>query len=65
MDECCLIFDLICARPVEKRDTYTECFLNRDESSSITFRIEYNHGYQHAAPEKQVRVVNRCASAGN
>jgi transcriptional regulator with XRE-family HTH domain len=56
MDECCLIFDLSVQTGGKER-YFTECFLNRDESSNITFRIEYNHGYQHAAPEKQSELL--------
>lgn len=56
MDECCLIFDLS-VRAGGRERYYTECFLNREEGSSITFNIEYNHGYQHATPEKKAALL--------
>jgi len=56
MDECCLIFDLSVQAGGKER-YYTECFLNREKNSSVTFRIEYNHGYQHATPEKQTELL--------
>lgn len=56
MDECCLIFDLS-VRAGAKERYYTECFLNRDESSTISFDIVYGEGYQHAPTGKESAVV--------
>jgi hypothetical protein len=56
MDECCLIFDLT-VRTGAKERYYTECFLNRDESSTITFDIVYNNGYQYAPKEVQDQLL--------
>ena len=57
MDECCLIFDLSVQSDSVKERYYTECYLNRDESSSVVFDISYNDGYQHATPEKQSKLL--------
>lgn len=57
MDECCLIFDLSVQSDNVKERYYTECYLNRDESSSVVFDISYNDGYQHATPEKQSKLL--------
>lgn len=57
MDECCLIFDLS-VRAGAKERYYTECFLNRDESSTISFDIVYGEGYQHAPQEKKVQLLD-------
>jgi hypothetical protein len=56
MDECCLIFDLS-VRAGAREKYYTECFLNRDESSTITFDIVYGKGYQHAPKEVQNQLL--------
>lgn len=57
MDECCLIFDLTVKSNNIKERYYSECYLNRDESSVIVFDITYNNGYQHATPEKQSKLL--------
>ncbi|SKC58103.1 helix-turn-helix domain-containing protein [Maledivibacter halophilus] len=57
MDECCLIFDLAIKSDGVKERYYTECYLNRDESSAVVFDISYNDGYQHASPEKQSKLL--------
>lgn len=36
---------------------FTECFLNREKNSKIKFTVGYNHGYQHATPEKQAELL--------
>jgi transcriptional regulator with XRE-family HTH domain len=44
---------------VQRRERYhTECFLNRDESSTISFDIVYGDGYQHAPQEKKVQLLD-------
>lgn len=57
MDECCLIFDLSIQSDGVKEKYYTECFLNRDETSAVVFDISYNHGYQHADPQEQSKLL--------
>ncbi len=56
MDECCLIFELTIKSGVKDR-YYSECFLNRDETSSVSFDITYKDGYQFATPEKQKELL--------
>lgn len=56
MDECCLIFDLSVRSSIKER-YYTECYLNRDESSKITLDVVYGAGYQHAPREKQIALL--------
>ena len=57
MDECCLIFDLTVKSSNIKERYYSECYLNRDEGSTIVFEITYNDGYQHATQEKQNKLL--------
>jgi transcriptional regulator with XRE-family HTH domain len=57
MDECCLIFNLS-VRAGAKERYYTECFLNRDHTSTISFDIVYGDGYQHAPQEKKVELLD-------
>ncbi len=56
MDECCLVFDLTVESGGGER-YFTECFLNREKDSKIKFTVGYNHGYQHATPEKQSELL--------
>jgi transcriptional regulator with XRE-family HTH domain len=56
MDECCLVFDLSIRSGVKER-YHNECFLNRDETSTISFDVVYGKGYQHATPEKQSELL--------
>jgi len=56
MDECCLIFDLTVESGGGEK-YFTECFLNREKDSKIKFTVGYNHGYQHATPEKQAELL--------
>ncbi len=57
MDECCLIFDLEIKSEGVKEKYYTECFLNRDEGSSLEFNVSYKNGYQHSTAEKQQNLI--------
>ena len=56
MDECCLIFDLSIESSIKER-YYSECFLNRDETSNIRFDIAYSGGYENSTPEKQKELL--------
>jgi len=56
MDECCIIFDLSIDSTVTER-YHSECFLNRDESSKISFSIRYGGGYEHSSQEKKVKLL--------
>lgn len=56
MEECCLVFDLS-VRSGAKERYHSECFLNRDENSTIAFDIVYGKGYQHASPEKKAKLL--------
>ncbi len=56
MEECCLVFDLS-VRTAIGESYYTECYLNRDETSLVRFEIAYAKGYQHAPPEKQKKIL--------
>jgi transcriptional regulator with XRE-family HTH domain/DNA-binding XRE family transcriptional regulator len=56
MEECCLVFDLSVRSSVRER-YHSECFLNRDETSTISFDIVYGKGYQFASPEKKVKLL--------
>jgi len=56
MEECCLVFDLS-VRSGFKERYHSECFLNRDENSTITFDIVYGKGYQFASQEKRAKLL--------
>ncbi|MCM3761062.1 helix-turn-helix domain-containing protein [Alkalihalobacillus oceani] len=56
MEECCLVFDLSVRTGIETR-YHTECFLNRDETSTIRFDTVYGKGYQYATPEKKKQLL--------
>lgn len=56
MDECCLIFDLSVRSGIKER-YHSECFLNRDETSTISFDIVYGKGYEYATPEKKAKLL--------
>lgn len=52
MEECCLVFEL------ELKTSYgqyyhSECFLNRDEASTVQFDVKFSNGYQNATSDKQ------------
>lgn len=52
MDECCIVFDLSIESNVRER-YHSECFLNRDETSNISFNIRYGGGYEHSTQENK------------
>ena len=56
MDECCIIFDLSINSVVKER-YHSECFLNRDETSNISFSIKYGGGYEHSTVEKKAKLL--------
>lgn len=56
MDECCLIFDLSVKAGCREK-YHSECFLNRDESSTIDFEIKYCNGYENSTKEKQNKYL--------
>lgn len=56
MDECCLIFDLSVKDGC--REKYqSECYLNRDATSTIDFEIKYCNGYENSSKEKQNKYL--------
>jgi len=58
MDECCLVFDLsIRSQCGEKY--YSECFLNRDRASKITFDITFSGGVENAPVERQRELLKQ------
>lgn len=56
MDECCLVFDLSVRAGCAER-YHSECFLNRDETSTISFDIVYGKGYQFASQENKAKLL--------
>ena len=52
MEECCLIFDLQIENQVGQY-YHSECFLNRDERSPVSFRVVFSGGYENASPDRQ------------
>lgn len=56
MDECCITFDLSINTGVKER-YHSECFLNRDESSTISFDIKYGGGFEHSTQEKKIKLL--------
>ena len=56
MDECCLIFDLSVKAGCREK-YHSECFLNRDETSTIDFEIKYCNGYENSTKEKQNKYL--------
>ena len=53
MDECCLVFNLTMKTSVSE-NYHTECFLNRDKSSEITFEAHYSAKSKNAANQVQM-----------
>ncbi|MGO5086170.1 helix-turn-helix domain-containing protein [Oscillospiraceae bacterium LCP25S3_F9] len=53
MDECCLVFNLTMKTSVSEH-YHTECFLNRDKSSEITFEAHYSAKSKNAANQVQM-----------
>ncbi|KYG28201.1 XRE family transcriptional regulator [Alkalihalobacillus trypoxylicola] len=56
MDECCIIFELSISAAVKER-YHSECFLNRDQLSNISFNIKYSGGYENSNQEKKVKLL--------
>lgn len=54
MDECCLVFELKIKTSVTEH-YHTECFLNRDKSSDITFEAHYSEKSKSA--KNQVQMI--------
>lgn len=59
MDECCLVFELKSKMPISKH-YHTECFLNRDKSSDITFEAHYSDRSKNA--KNQVQMIKNYNS---
>lgn len=56
MDECCLVFELSVKAGCREK-YHNECFLNRDESSTIDFEIKFCNGYENSTKEKQNKYL--------
>jgi hypothetical protein len=56
MEECCLVFNLS-VKAGGKERYHSECFLNRDESSTIDFNITYCNGFEYSTPEKKAKIL--------
>lgn len=56
MEECCLAFDLSIKAGCKERYN-SECFLNRDELSTIDFNITYCNGFEYSTPEKKAKIL--------
>ena len=54
MEECCLVFDLKIKTSVTEH-YHTECFLNRDKSSDITFETHYSD--KNKSAKNQVQMI--------
>lgn len=54
MDECCLVFELKIKTSVTEH-YHTECFLNRDKSSDITFEAHYSE--KNKTAKNQVQMI--------
>ena len=54
MDECCLVFELKIKTSVTEH-YHTECFLNRDKSSDITFEAHYSE--KNNGAKNQVQMI--------
>ena len=55
MEECCLVFDLSIETRYGER-YHSECFLDRDEATPITFTFSYNGPYRNSSDEKQKQI---------
>lgn len=53
MEECCLVFDLEIKNKYGEH-YHNECFLNRDESTPVTFDVAFTSGYTNSAFDKQM-----------
>ena len=56
MELCCLVFDME-VKSGHKERYHTECFLNKDKDSPVTFDIKYSNGNQYSSPEKQKEIL--------
>lgn len=56
MELCCLAFDME-VKSGQKERYHTECFLNKDKDSPVTFDIKYSNGNQYSSPEKQKEIL--------
>ena len=53
MEECCLVFDLEIKNKYGEH-YHSECFLNRDEATPVTFGVTFTGGYQNSTFDKQM-----------
>lgn len=53
MEECCLVFNLEIKNKYGEH-YHSECFLNRDEATPVTFGLTFTGGYKNAAFDKQM-----------
>ena len=56
MEECCLVFDLEIKNSFGQR-YHSECFLNRDEYSPVSFNIAFHGGVENAPHERQMKKL--------
>lgn len=56
MEECCLVFDLEIKNSFGQR-YHSECFLNRDEYSPVSFNIAFHGGVENAPHDRQMKKL--------
>ena len=65
MDECALVFDLSISSGIGER-YHTECFLNRDQSSTVIFNVGFSNGLQNTTnSEKRKKAVAEQVASEN
>lgn len=64
MDECCLVFDLQVKSKFGER-YHSECFLNRDEHSTVDFSVIFHGGFENAPHERQMKKLQEVFAEEN
>lgn len=64
MDECCLVFNLsLITKCGEKY--HSECFLNRDKESNVSFNVTFHNGFENSSRENQLKAIQRTLEEEN
>ena len=64
MEECCLVFDLEIKNKYGEH-YHSECFLNRDETTPVTFGVTFTGGYQNSTYDKQMAKLEAVLDEEN
>lgn len=64
MEECCLVFDLEITNKYGE-NYHSECFLNRDEATPVTFGVTFTGGYKNAAFDRKMAKMEAVQEEEN